>query len=224
MTLNSMVRSSRRAAEASHYARRNGLWISALAAIVGAFVVTAPAVAKDKKPKAAETAAAEAPAKNPLDLRRTTLIVRDIEKSLALYRDALGMTIEYDQTLTSPGLSSRAGADGKNRSRLVLLKANNNYIGMLGLWQFLDQTLQDKAEPDAADFTPGEIVLLFNSDTLDETFARAAKAPGVKVVGAPALRKYPSPKGDIEVMVSMLTDNDGHTIELNKTIHDPRRD
>ena len=34
---------------------------------------------------------------NPLDLRRTTLVVRDIEKSLALYRDALGMTVEYDQ-------------------------------------------------------------------------------------------------------------------------------
>ena len=93
---------------------------------------------------------------NPLDLRRTTLVVRDIEKSLALYRDALGMTVEYDQELTSPGLTSRFGADGENRSRLVLLKANDSFIGMLGLWQFLDQTEQDLAEPDPADFTPGE--------------------------------------------------------------------
>ncbi|MEM9054931.1 MAG: VOC family protein, partial [Pseudomonadota bacterium] len=77
---------------------------------------------------------------NPLDLRRTTLVVKDIEKSLALYRDALGMTVEYDQELTSPGLAPRYGADGQNRSRLVLLKANDSYIGMLGLWQFLDQT------------------------------------------------------------------------------------
>ena len=102
----------------------------------------------------------EAPAvdANPLDLRRTTLVVRDIEKSLALYRDALGMTVEYDQELTSPGLAMRYGADGQNRSRLVLLKANDSFIGMLGLWQFLDQTEQDLAEPDPADFTPGEIV------------------------------------------------------------------
>ena len=89
---------------------------------------------------------------NPLDLRRTTLVVRDIEKSLALYRDALGMTVEYDQELTSPGLAMRYGADGQNRSRLVLLKANDSFIGMLGLWQFLDQTAQDLAEPDPADF------------------------------------------------------------------------
>jgi catechol 2,3-dioxygenase-like lactoylglutathione lyase family enzyme len=164
------------------------------------------------------------PAMNPLDFRRTTLIVRDIEASLALYRDALGMTVEYDQELTSPGLASRAGSDGVNRSRLVLLKANNDYIGMLGLWQFLDQTKHDRKAPDAADFTPGDIVLLFNSKTLDQTFKKAASVRGVKVVGEPRPRKYPSPAGDIEVMVSMLTDPDGHTVELNQLIRDPRRE
>ena len=182
-------------------------------------LAVAPADAGDARP-----APAPAAAKNPLDLRRTTLVVRDIEKSLALYRDALGMTVEYDQQLTSPGLSTRHGADGRNRSRLVLLKANDGYIGMLGLWQFLDQTDLDKAAPDPADFTPGDIVLLFNTEDLEATFARASKAPGVAIVGAPSLRRYPSPKGDIEVMVSMLTDNDGHTIELNRLIRDPRRD
>jgi len=161
--------------------------------------------------------------KNPLDLRRTTLVVRDIEKSLAPYRDALGMSVEYDQELTSPGLAMRYGADGQNRSRLVLLKANDSFIGMLGLWQFLDQTEQDLAAPDPADFTPGEIVLLFNSETLDVTFPAAAAAPGVTIIGEPKERRYPSPAGDIVVMVSMLVDNDGHTIELNQIISDPRQ-
>ena len=36
---------------------------------------------------------ATADEKLPTDFRRTTLIVRDIDKSLALYRDALGMTV-----------------------------------------------------------------------------------------------------------------------------------
>lgn len=165
---------------------------------------------------------AAAPATNPLDFRRTTLVVRDMEASLKLYRDALGMTVEYDQRLESPGLG-RTGSDGVNRSRLVLLKANNGYIGMLGLWQFTDQTAADRAPPDAADFTPGDIVLLFNTTDLERAFAAAAAAPGVKVVSAPKLRRYPSPAGDIEVMVSMLTDGDGHTVELNHLIRDPRQ-
>ncbi|RMF07467.1 MAG: VOC family protein [Alphaproteobacteria bacterium] len=160
---------------------------------------------------------------NPLDLRRTTLIVRDIERSLAFYRDALGMTVEYDQELSSPRLQ-RAGSDGVNRSRLVLLKANNDYIGMLGLWQFLDQTEHDRAAPAPADFTPGDIVLLFNARNLEEIFPKAAAVEGVKVVSTPTLRRYPSAAGDIEVMVSMLIDPDGHTVELNKLIRDPRRE
>jgi catechol 2,3-dioxygenase-like lactoylglutathione lyase family enzyme len=180
--------------------------------------------ADDNAPAARSAASVEvdaAPA-NPLDLRRTTIVVRDIEKSLALYRDALGMEVEYDQVLTSPGLSMRHGADGQNRSRLVLLRANDDYIGMLGLWQFLDQTDKDRAAPDAADFTPGEIVLLFNAQNLDTVFPAAAAAPGVRIIGEPKERRYPSPAGDIVVMVSMLVDNDGHTIELNKLISDPR--
>ena len=178
----------------------------------------------DNVQSADKAAPAEAVEKaNPLDLRRTTLVVRDIETSLAFYRDALGMTVEYDQELTSPGLSMRAGADGANRSRLVLLKANDGFIGMLGLWQFLDQTEQDLAAPDAADFTPGEIVLLFNAENLEEVFPKAAAVSGVEVIGEPKLRAYPSPQGDIEVMVSMLVDPDGHTVELNKLISDPRR-
>ena len=178
----------------------------------------------DNAQSAEKVAPAEAEeSANPLDLRRTTLVVRDIETSLAFYRDALGMTVEYDQELTSPGLSMRAGADGANRSRLVLLKANDDFIGMLGLWQFLDQTEHDLAAPDAADFTPGEIVLLFNAENLEAVFPKAAAVSGVQVIGEPKLRAYPSPQGDIEVMVSMLVDPDGHTVELNKLISDPRR-
>ena len=192
-------------------------------ALSGCVIIESDEIAREIEREVIVEVEKEAPADlNPLDLRRTTLVVRDIEKSLALYRDALGMTVEYDQELTSPGLSMRYGADGENRSRLVLLKANDSFIGMLGLWQFLDQTDQDLAEPDPADFTPGEIVLLFNSNTLDITFPAAAAAPGVTIIGEPKERRYPSPAGDIVVMVSMLTDNDGHTIELNQIISDPR--
>lgn len=159
---------------------------------------------------------------HPINLRRTTLVVKDAEASLALYRDALGFEVVYDQELTSPGLSGRYGADGSNRSRLVLTQTNSAEIGMIGIWQFLDQTEKDLAEPDAADFTPGEIVLLFHTSELEEAFARAAATPGVTVLGEPKERRYPSPAGDIVVMVSMLVDPDGHTIELNQKIFDPR--
>ncbi len=158
----------------------------------------------------------------PINLRRTTLVVRDVEASLRLYRDALGFEVVYDQELTSPGLETRYGADGINRSRLVLTQTNSAAMGMIGLWQFLDQTEKDVAPPDAADFTPGNVVLLFNTTDLESRFAAASAVPGVQVISAPAERRYPSPAGDIIVMVSMLVDPDGYTIELNQMISDPR--
>ena len=93
---------------------------------------------------------------------------------------------------------------------------------MIGIWQFLDQTEKDTAPADTADFTPGEIVLLFHTENLQERFDAAAAVPGVTVLGSPTERRYPSPAGDIVVMVSMLVDPDGHTIELNQKIFDPR--
>jgi catechol 2,3-dioxygenase-like lactoylglutathione lyase family enzyme len=162
------------------------------------------------------TATAFADDKLPTDFRRTTLIVRDIDKSLALYRDALGMTVYYDQELTSPRLE-RTGGDGKNRSRLVLLKANDGYVGLLGLWQFLDgpPVPAPKAKPD---FAPGEIVVLFNATDLDTRFEKVRATPGVKIMSEPTLREYPGKDGPIRVMVSMLTDPDGHIVELNKAL------
>lgn len=157
-----------------------------------------------------------------INLRRTTLIVKDADASLKLYRDALGFSVVYDQELTSPGLMTRHGADGQNRSRLVLTQTNSGELGMIGIWQFLDQTEKDTAPADTADFTPGEIVLLFHTENLQERFDAAAAVPGVTVLGSPTERRYPSPAGDIVVMVSMLVDPDGHTIELNQKIFDPR--
>jgi catechol 2,3-dioxygenase-like lactoylglutathione lyase family enzyme len=187
------------------------LLVAALLAMGLAACASAPAaVAQAPEPPA------ERSERLPIDLRRTTLIVRDIDRSLALYRDAMGMTVAYDQILTSPRLE-RAGGDGVNRSRLVLLRANNGFIGMLGLWQFLDGPESPPPQPRPA-FAPGEIVLLFNAEDLEVRFPRVVATPGVTVISPPTPRTYPSANGDIEVIVSMFTDPDGHIVELNRLV------
>jgi len=160
----------------------------------------------------------------PIVLRRTTLIVRDIEKSLAFYRDALGMSVQYDQELTSPGLTTRYKNDGTNRSRLVFLEADNEFVGVLGLWQFLDPNDKDLAEPKVADLTPGGLVFVFNTTDLEATFAKASKIPGTQILEMPEISRYPSEAGEIRTLVSMLTDPDGHAVELNQVLFDPRRE
>jgi catechol 2,3-dioxygenase-like lactoylglutathione lyase family enzyme len=145
---------------------------------------------------AAPAAQAETAPRGPIDLRRTTLLVRDMEASLAFYEGALGLEKYYDQIITS--------RDGSSQSHLVLLRANDPNIGVIGLWEL--EGAEDAPAPQFTDrWVPGEIVLLFNTSELDDVFPRAAAVDGVTY----------------EVMVSMLRDPDGHIVELNNRLNPP---
>ncbi|MGP1275484.1 MAG: VOC family protein [Caulobacterales bacterium] len=167
-------------------------------------------VARESTAMAATLSQEEAAARNPLDLRRTTLLVRNLEASLALYRDAMGMEVAYDQIITS--------RDGTSQSRLVLLKANDDRIGMLGLWELANAGEAPPPDVPETGFRTGEIVLLFNTPELDTVFPAAAAVPGLTVMSEPTYREYPGDGVTFQVMVSMLRDPDGHIVELNNLI------
>lgn len=76
---------------------------------------------------------------NLLDLCCIMLVVCDIEKLFVLYCDVFGMIVEYDQEFILFGFVMCYGVDGQNWLCLVLFKVNDSFIGMFGLWQFLDQ-------------------------------------------------------------------------------------
>ena len=186
--------------------------IRIIAALLAAPLLSACVVVNETAPapRAEAAPAAEAPQRRPIDLRRTTLLVRDMEASLAFYEGALGLEAYYDEIITS--------RDGSSTSRLVLLRANDPNIGALGLWE-LDR---DAPAPDFGDeLMPGEIVLLFNTPELDTVFPAAAASEGVTVLSEPALREYPGDGVTYRVMVSMLRDPDGHIVELNNRLSPP---
>lgn len=172
---------------------------------------------------AAASAAAAAPVPEadrvPLDFRRTTLVVADIEKSLAFYRDALGMKVVYDNPIRTPR-EARSDADAERASRLVLLRANDGFVGMLGLLWYA-KPLREPRPPKGDDtLRPGDVVMVFNVRDQAAVFARASTAPGVRVGEAPHLVTYPGygGQGVIRVMFSSVWDPDGHYVELNQLL------
>jgi len=156
----------------------------------------------------------------PIDLRRTTLIVRDIDASLAFYRDALGMKVIYDNAIRTPR-NAATDEDAERASRLVFLRANDNFVGIIGLLQYTKPVRPAHHQGDEP-FSTGSIVLLFNARDLESTFAKARNVRGVRVLYEPGRREYPSydGKGTIPVMVSVLSDPDGFIIELNQLLVD----
>jgi catechol 2,3-dioxygenase-like lactoylglutathione lyase family enzyme len=153
-----------------------------------------------------------------VDVRRTTLIVRDVDRALAFYRDALGLKVVYDQEITRPPRpGDPAGAD--RRMRLALLRANDDFVGVIGLLEYTSPRLE--SPPDTAERPGiGEVILVVNASDLDSRFERVRATPGVRVASEPQLTEYPAPDGQgrIAVRVSMVWDPDGYFVELNQLL------
>jgi catechol 2,3-dioxygenase-like lactoylglutathione lyase family enzyme len=73
-------------------------------------------------------------------VKRTTLIVRDAERSLRFYRDVLGLTVWYDDQIELSGIGLAAGKRG-DLTRLVILKSVDPVVGMIGLLEFTEPRL-----------------------------------------------------------------------------------
>lgn len=155
----------------------------------------------------------------PVDLRRTTLVVRDIERSLPLYRDGLGLKVIYDQLI-----GGGPQPDGSTRPptvRLVLLRANDDFIGVLGLMQRLNLE-QAPPPPEFRRAGPGGLILVFNIQDLEQRFARIEATPFVTVAEQPRRIDYPAAGGgSIPVLFSAVWDADGNFIELNRLLGTP---
>lgn len=165
-------------------------------------------------PHGTPTAVAEpvpAAERGPVDIRRTTLVVRDVDASLKLYRDALGLKVIYDQVIGN-----------ERKVRLVLLRANDTFVGNLGLMQRLNPSVEPSpVKRERAQ--PGDPILVINVADLEQRLPLAKAVPGVVVDSDTSLIEYPGPDGKTKIPVNVTTlwDPDGFFIELNQILGRP---
>jgi catechol 2,3-dioxygenase-like lactoylglutathione lyase family enzyme len=190
--------------------------LPALAPVI-ALTIATPAMAQTATGKAA--AGVEAPKMAlPTDFRRLTVLVRDMENSLKLYRDIIGLKLNYDQRLTVSGVALPAGVPG-NKVRLVLLNGNDPFIGWIGLMQYFDPALPAK-DPYPKRLEAGGHVLIFNTDDAAKRCEMARAVPGVTFTAEVREQVYPGRNGgaDIHVMGCNFFDPDGTLVEMNQIV------
>ena len=158
--------------------------------------------------------------RTPVDVRRTTLVVRDIERSLPFWRDALGLTVVYDQVIERPLDPDQPEGDRRSL-RLVLLRANDTFVGAVGLLEYISPRRPERAPGEDRPIV-GDFIVVVNAADLDARWQRVRTVPGVRVMSEPSLIEYPAPGGGvIPVMVSMVRDPDGYFVELNQILGRP---
>ena len=146
-------------------------------------------------------------------VKRTTLIVRRIERSVAFYRDVLGLSVWYDDRVTLSGVGLAAGARG-DETHLVIMQASDPVVGKIGLLEFTQPRLPEPPRRDRLGV--GDIIFVMQGEDVEGVHDRAL-AFGARIHAAPHRYEVRGADGAMLSMNSLsLWDPDDYFIEYNQ--------
>jgi catechol 2,3-dioxygenase-like lactoylglutathione lyase family enzyme len=149
-------------------------------------------------------------------VRRTTLIVRDVERSARWYEYVVGMTRYYEDDFVLTGRGIAAGKAG-DRTHLVIMRCEHPDIGMIGLLQWVDPPLPAPAEIRSS-VTYGNPTFVVGSDDCREALRRAREL-GSRIHSEPYEWSVTTPDGALKRYVSACVfDPDGYFSEFNQPL------
>jgi catechol 2,3-dioxygenase-like lactoylglutathione lyase family enzyme len=149
-------------------------------------------------------------------IRRTTCIVRDVDKTLSFYGAALGLQKIQDSTMQIEGMLA-AGKAG-DTVRFAVAKCQHDYIGMAAALQFVKDPLPDPG-PVTWDYGIGRALFVAGTDDAHGLMARV-KASGVKITRDVFDRAVPKTgnAGETKLRSMGFHDPDGFVWEVNQRL------
>jgi len=128
---------------------------------------------------------------NITPIKRATIFCRDTERSLACYRDILGLEVIEDKRLEGHAFGRMMGL-GECVIRIVHLQAEQSSNGLVGLYGI------EQGRPPEAPFVPqpsvqlGQVVLVFYSTELQRIYEKILQA-GLSVLSEPKVYEKNTP-------------------------------
>jgi catechol 2,3-dioxygenase-like lactoylglutathione lyase family enzyme len=150
-------------------------------------------------------------------VKRTTLMVRDAERAAGWYEAVLGMTRWMDVPFTLSGQQLAAGRRG-DRTRLVIMQAEHDTIGMIGLLQWLDPPRQDAPHELPTQIVFGAPIFVVAAEDVRATIERA-RAAGSRIHGEAGEWSVTGADGTRKEMLGgSFWDLDGYFFEVNQLV------
>jgi len=149
-------------------------------------------------------------------LRRTTFVVPSAEEAARFYSDVFGWTRFYDNRLPVRAGFPPAAPDNA-MAHLVILKADDPNIGMLGFLQYLEAPFDTAVPVNRSRVRMGEAILVIQTKDVDGIHQRAVSG-GANVVTPPTDWQVPSHdgKGVIKLRTMSMFDRNGVYSEINQ--------
>lgn len=144
-------------------------------------------------------------------LKRVTLWVRNLERSLALYRDLLGLAVIEEKQLQGPAIARMVGLEEASL-RIVHLGRPGEPHGWVGLYEIRDTAPRPMGETGTPRQFPlyGQATLVFETPRVAALANELAALEGVTIVAGPTAYQ----RGDGTFHELILLDPDGIPISL----------
>ena len=150
-------------------------------------------------------------------IKRTTLLVRNAEKAAQWYEDVLGMKRWMDVPFTLSGEQLATGKAG-DETRLVIMKAEHDIIGMIGLLEFENPRRSDIPDDLPKEIAFGTPVFVVAAKDCRATVERA-RAQGSHIHCEPREWQVTGADGKVKDMLgASFWDLDGYFFEANQVV------
>ena len=143
-------------------------------------------------------------------LIRTTIGVEDIDESLPLYRDVLGLSVWRDMTMSGPEVNGIIGTQGQT-VRIVILQSADSTVGNVALFEFSRPGDVAKVA-DKRGFGVGDVALVMNTQDIELIHERV-KDLGLTIVSSPSVL-FPRPTWKSQTYEMMFITRDGIFINV----------
>ncbi len=149
-------------------------------------------------------------------LRRTTLMVRDAEAAAQWYETVFGMTRWMDTPFTLSGTQLAAGKKG-DQTRLIIMKCEHDFIGMLGLLEWTDPKMKAPAVPSKR-IAFGAPIFVVQAVECAATVERA-RSTGSRIHAEPLAWTVTGADGKaVDMVGASFWDLDGYFFEVNQRV------
>lgn len=149
-------------------------------------------------------------------LRRATMLVRDMARSLAFYEGVFGLTqyteltVEMDRIPFFPVGPEPRGGNG----RFIILKGENPLVGMIGLMEMRDPPLAEP-EHDVKRLGIGSMALVLSTSDANAAALAVEALGGTIVMPVTEARNLGDENGDfVPARLFMAQDPDGYFLEV----------
>ena len=145
-------------------------------------------------------------------MTRATIFVRDVQESLRLYRDLLGLKVRVDTIVEGDRINAIMGTDGYGL-RAVILQSGDSIIGNVGIYEIIgDDRNMLRPPSDRIDTATGDFAVVFITNDID-SLTEKIRAAGYPLISPPMVL-FPREDAQVQTREMMFRDRDGVLVNL----------